>query len=126
AAEAAAASAAIAAASANAPSGTVASAASPADALHAEGYELYKRGQVDAAIEKFNTAISRNPDEPMYHYHLGLAMTDKGLGGQYDAFDRAIESFNKVLQLAPPGEKLSKDAEAMIRDITAAKSTLKR
>ncbi|HOY66241.1 MAG TPA: tetratricopeptide repeat protein [Candidatus Ozemobacteraceae bacterium] len=126
AAEAAAASAAIVAASANAPAGTVASAASPADAVHAEGYELYKKGQVDAAIEKFNTAISRNPDEPMYHYHLGLAMTDKGLGGQYDAFDRAIESFNKVLQLAPPGEKLAKDAEAMIRDITAAKSTLKR
>lgn len=124
--QAAAASAAMAAAAGSAPSGSVASAASPADAMHAEGYELYKKGQVDAAIEKFNTAITRNPNEPNYHYHLGLALTDKGLGGQYDAFDRAIESFNRVLRLAPPGEKLAKDAEAMIRDITAAKNTLKR
>ncbi|HOT27078.1 MAG TPA: tetratricopeptide repeat protein [Candidatus Ozemobacteraceae bacterium] len=124
--QAAAASAAIAAAAGSAPAGTVASASNPADALHAEGYELYKKGQVDAAIERFNTAISRNPNEPNYHYHLGLALTDKGLGGQYDAFDRAIESFNRVLRLAPPGEKLAKDAEAMVRDITAAKNTLKR
>ncbi|HQG29760.1 MAG TPA: tetratricopeptide repeat protein, partial [Candidatus Ozemobacteraceae bacterium] len=124
--QAAAASAAIAAAAGSAPAGTVASASNPADALHAEGEELYKKGQVDAAIERFNTAISRNPNEPNYHYHLGLALTDKGLGGQYDAFDRAIESFNRVLRLAPPGEKLAKDAEAMVRDITAAKNTLKR
>ncbi|HNW35094.1 MAG TPA: tetratricopeptide repeat protein [Candidatus Ozemobacteraceae bacterium] len=126
AAEASATAAAVAAAAGSAPTGSVASAASPADAMHAEGYDLYKKGQVDAAIEKFNTAISRNPNEPTYYYHLGLALTDKGLGGQYDAFDRAIEAFNRVLRLAPPGEKLAKDAEAMIRDITAAKSTLKR
>jgi len=118
--------AAMAAAAGSAPAGSVASAASPADAMHAEGYELYKKGQVDAAIEKFNTAISRNPNEPTYHYHLGLALTDKGLGGQYDAFDRAIEAFNRVLRLAPQGEKLAKDAAAMIRDINAAKGTLKR
>lgn len=98
----------------------------PGDAMHNEGYDLYKKGQVDAAIEKFNAAISQNPNEPNFHYHLGLALTDKGLGGQYDAFDRAIESFNQVLRLAPAGEKLARDAEAMIRDITAAKNTLKR
>ncbi len=95
------------------------------DAMHAEGYELYKKGQLDAAIEKFQSAIKEKATEPKFFYHLGLALTDKGLAGNVDSFDRAIESFNQVIHL-DPGSKMAKDSEVMIRDIVAAKNSLKR
>lgn len=89
-----------------------------------EGYEMYKKGQLDQAIEKFNTSIKGNPKEPKYYYHLGLAYTDKGLGGALDSFDRAIEAFNRVIQL-DNGGKMAKDAEVMIRDLVSARNTMK-
>lgn len=91
--------------------------------MHDEAYALYKRGQIDAAIEKFNEAIRQNADEPKYHFHLGLALTDKGLAGDLNSFDSAITSFNKVIQLSR-GSKMAQDAETMIRDIVSAKSSL--
>ena len=94
------------------------------EAVDSEGYGLYKKGQLDSAIEKFQAAIKGNPNEPKFHFHLGLAMTDKGLAGSGDAFDRAIESFNKVIALSP-GSKQAKDAEVMIRDIVAAKNSMR-
>lgn len=96
----------------------------PADVLHNEGYDLYKKGQLDQAIEKFQAAIAQNDREPKYYYHMGLALTDKGLAGHLDAFDRAMEAFNKVISLEPGG-KMAKDSEVMIRDIVAAKKSLK-
>ncbi|MBF0407212.1 MAG: tetratricopeptide repeat protein [Candidatus Riflebacteria bacterium] len=98
--------------------------ANTAEGFDAEGYDFYKKGRLDDAVEKFKIAIKSNPNEPKFHYHLGLAMTDKGLAGTIDSFDRAIEAFNKVIQL-DPGSKLAKDAEVMVRDIVAAKSSLK-
>jgi len=99
--------------------------ASGTEAIHAEGYELYKKGQLDVAIEKFQAAIKEKSSEPKYFYHLGLALTDKGLAGNIECFDRAIESFNQVIQL-DPGGKMAKDSEVMIRDIVAAKNSLKK
>jgi len=102
----------------------VAGAPGSPEAVDSEGYGLYKKGQLDSAIEKFQAAIKGNPNEPKFHFHLGLAMTDKGLAGSGDAFDRAIESFNKVIALSP-GSKQAKDAEVMIRDIVAAKNSMR-
>ncbi len=96
----------------------------PSDVLHNEGYELYKKGLLDPAIEKFQAAIAQNDKDPKYFYHMGLALTDKGLAGNVDSFDRAMEAFNKVIALEPGG-KLAKDSEVMIRDIVAAKKSLK-
>ncbi len=94
-----------------------------AAAMHAEGYELYKKGKLDEAIAKYDEALSRQADNPEYNYHLGLAWTDKGLAGDAPSFDRAVTAFQKVISLVPDG-KLGKDAQAMIKDIDSAKKTL--
>ncbi len=109
---------------ANNPTASPAGPLNPADVLHNEGYDLYKKGQLDQAIEKFQAAITQNDREPKFYYHMGLALTDKGLAGSIDAFDRAMEAFNKVISLEPGG-KMAKDSEVMIRDIVAAKKSLK-
>ncbi len=91
--------------------------------LHEEGYDLYKKGKLDEAIEKFEAAIAKDANNGKYHYHLGLAWTDKGLAGDNAAFDRATDAFQKVISLIPD-DKLAKDAQSMIRDIDAAKKSL--
>ncbi|MBF0547350.1 MAG: tetratricopeptide repeat protein [Candidatus Riflebacteria bacterium] len=98
--------------------------ANSSEGFDSEGYDLYKKGRLDEAIEKFKVAIKANPNDSKFQYHMGLAMTDKGLAGSVDSFDRAIEAFNRVIQLEP-GSKLAKDAEVMVRDIVAAKNSLK-
>lgn len=91
--------------------------------LHEEGYELYKKGKLEEAIEKFEAAIAKESENGKYHYHLGLAWTDKGLAGDSAAFDRAITEFQRVIGLMPD-DKLAKDSQAMIRDIESAKKSL--
>lgn len=91
--------------------------------LHDEGYELYKKGKLEEAIAKFETAIQIDNKKPEYHYHLGLAWTDKGLAGHANAFDRAVTEFQRVISL-DPGDKMVQDANAMIRDIESAQQTL--
>ncbi|MBP5469461.1 MAG: hypothetical protein J6Z11_09475, partial [Candidatus Riflebacteria bacterium] len=60
---------------------------------------------------------------PEYHYHLALAWMDKGLGGDIQAYDKAIDSYQKVISIAPKS-KLAKDASAMINDIRQTKMSL--
>ena len=91
--------------------------------MHSEGYELYKKGKLDEAIARYDAALARQPDNPEYNYHLGLAWTDKGLAGDNQAFDQAITAFQKVISLVP-SDKLGKDAQAMIKDIDMAKKSL--
>lgn len=94
-----------------------------ATALHAQGYDLYKKGKLDDAIVKYEEALAKQADNPEFSYHLGLAWTDKGLAGDAQAFDRAVTAFQRVISLAP-NDKLGKDAQAMIKDIDSAKKTL--
>ncbi|PKL47933.1 MAG: hypothetical protein CVV42_11615 [Candidatus Riflebacteria bacterium HGW-Riflebacteria-2] len=94
-----------------------------ASGLHSEGYDLYKRGKLDEALEKYQAALEQNGENPELNYHMGLAWTDKGLAGDSAAFDRAVVSFQRVISLMPDS-KIAKDAQAMIRDIDSAKKTL--
>ncbi len=94
-----------------------------AQGLHGEGYDLYKRGKLDEALEKYQEALQQHGENAELNYHMGLAWTDKGLAGDSDAFDRAIMSFQRVISLMPDS-KLAKDSQAMIRDIDSAKKTL--
>ncbi|HAE40616.1 MAG TPA: hypothetical protein DCG57_18580 [Candidatus Riflebacteria bacterium] len=94
-----------------------------AQGLHGEGYDLYKRGKLDEALEKYAAALEQHGENPELNYHMGLAWTDKGLAGDSAAFERAISSFQRVISLVPDS-KLAKDAQAMIRDIDSAKKTL--
>ncbi|MGM0598675.1 MAG: tetratricopeptide repeat protein [Candidatus Rifleibacteriota bacterium] len=91
--------------------------------IHDEGYGLYKKGKLEEAIAKFETAIEIDNKKPDYHYHLGLAWTDKGLAGDSSAFDRAVTEFQRVISL-DPGDKMVQDAQSMIRDIESAQNTL--
>lgn len=91
--------------------------------LHEEGYELYKKGKLEDAIEKFEAAIARDGNNAKFYYHLGLAWTDKGLAGDAAAFERAVTAFERVISIMPD-EKLAKDAQSMIRDIDSARKTL--
>lgn len=104
-------------------SGGAAGGSGEAIQLHSQGYELYKKGKLDEAIEKFQAALTINADNPEFNYHMGLAWTDKGLAGDTQSFERATASFQRVMALAP-SDKLAKDAEAMIKDIDSAKKTL--
>ncbi len=91
--------------------------------MHTEGYDLYKRGKLNEALEKYQAALEQHGENAELNYHMGLAWTDKGLAGDSSAFDRAVSSFHRVISLGPES-KLAKDAQAMIRDIDAAKKTL--
>jgi tetratricopeptide (TPR) repeat protein len=91
--------------------------------FHDKGFDLYKKGRLDEAIIQFEQAIIKDDKDSQTYYHMGLAYTDKGLAGNVDAFDRAITAFKRVVALSPTG-KMAKDAESMIRDIEAAKSSL--
>lgn len=91
--------------------------------MHDQGYELYKKGKLDEAVAKYEAALAIQPDNAEFNYHLGLAWTDKGLAGDAMAFNQAVSVFQRVISLAPEG-KLSKDAQAMIKDIEAAKKSI--
>lgn len=107
-----------------APSGEKVSAeAVEAGLFHKQGFELYKKGRLDEAIEKYNKAIQAKGDEAEYHYHLGLAWTDKGLAGDSSAFGKAKQSFQQAISLAP-GSKLAIDSKSMVNDIKSAEQTL--
>lgn len=99
------------------------SANAEATKLHDEGYELYKKGKLEEAIEKFESAIAKDANNGKFHYHLGLAWTDKGLGGEGASFDKAITEFQRVISLMPD-DKMAKDAQSMIKDIESAKNSL--
>lgn len=94
-----------------------------AEALHNDGYKLYKKGKLDEAIAKYNDALSKDRNNPEYHYHLALAWMDKGLAGDIQAYDKAIASYQKVISIAPKS-KLAKDASTMINDIRQTKMSL--
>ena len=94
-----------------------------ANKIHTEAYALYKKGKLDDAIAKFDEAIAKDPNNPEFNYHLGLAWTDKGLAGDTAAFDNAVTAYQKVISSAPDS-KLAKDATSMINDIQQAKHSL--
>jgi tetratricopeptide (TPR) repeat protein len=37
------------------------------------GWIYYRRGEAEQAIPQFIASIEKNPKNPVYHYHLGLA-----------------------------------------------------
>ncbi len=94
-----------------------------AEALHTQGYDLYKKGKLDEAIAKYNESLKKNDKSTDCLYHLGLAWTDKGLAGDVAAFDKAISYFESTIKLEPNGKNAA-DARSMISDINLAKSSM--
>ena len=59
------------------------------------GYEKLAKGDLKAAIENFNKAISIDPKNPQAYAGLGNAYTKKG------DTEAAIETFNKAISINP-------------------------
>jgi len=59
------------------------------------GNILARRGQIDAAIEQYQAALTANPNYDEAHSNLGLAFFEKGL------IDKAIEQYQIALKLNP-------------------------
>ena len=59
------------------------------------GYELFKRGQVDAAIAEYHEALKINPSYAEGYNNLGFGLFVKG------RTDEAITLYRKALQLEP-------------------------
>ena len=59
------------------------------------GFVYYKKDLAALAIPPFKVSVEKNPGNPVYHYHLGLAYASAG-----DAV-RARQSLRKALELKP-------------------------
>ncbi|MDD3000649.1 MAG: tetratricopeptide repeat protein [Candidatus Riflebacteria bacterium] len=106
-----------------APSDGTVSEAALAAALHTQGYDLYKKGKLDEAIEKYNECLAKDDKNAECVYHLGLAWTDKALAGDISGFDRAVTYFEQAIRL-DPNSKNAQEATSMIRDINSARQTM--
>jgi protein O-GlcNAc transferase len=60
-----------------------------------EGKEALAKGDVDQAIAKFRRVAKERPDAAGAHYHLGLALAQKG------GSEEAAAAFRKALELDP-------------------------
>ncbi|NWF83751.1 MAG: tetratricopeptide repeat protein, partial [Bryobacteraceae bacterium] len=72
------------------------------------GLVYCKKNLTDNAISIFLDLVRRQPKNPLYHYHLGMAQLQKGNRAA------ARQSLQTALQLKP-----SKQDEVRIRDLMA-------
>ena len=59
------------------------------------GGVLFNKGQIDEAIEQYQTAVQLDPDSAIPHYNLGLAYSSNG------RIDEAVEQYQAALHLSP-------------------------
>lgn len=90
---------------------------------HNEGYKLYKKGKLDEAIAKYEEALAKDSNNAEYNYHLGLAWMDKGFAGDTTAYDKAVDYYQKTINVAP-NSKLAEEAKSMIDGIQQTKQSL--
>jgi tetratricopeptide (TPR) repeat protein len=76
-----------------------------AGAFFASGFELLNQGQPDAAVIQFERGLLIQPDDYKAHYLLGEAYLKTGNNG------KALEHFNRTIDLAPKVSKESALAE---------------
>ena len=74
------------------------------------GWVYYKKGLATLAVSPFQQSIEKDPKNPMYHYHLGLAYTKTG---DKDGARKALE---QALQLNPKFEGAA-DAQRALAEI---------
>jgi putative PEP-CTERM system TPR-repeat lipoprotein len=73
------------------------------------GWIYYRKELPTLAIAPFEKSVSQAPDNPIYHYHLGLAHAKSG------NIDRAREALNTTLKL-DANHKEARDLLATLRD----------
>ena len=57
------------------------------------GWVYYQKGFYDSAIREFEESLQKMPDNPIIHYHLGLAYY------RNDAKEKARVQFEKALSI---------------------------
>lgn len=66
-----------------------------ANAADTLGWAYYQKGVYNAAIDLFKEALKKNPNDPTFHYHLGLAYQKSGQPAL------AREHLQRVLAIKP-------------------------
>lgn len=69
--------------------------AASAQAIYVEGKQLYDAGDYQGARARFSEAVRRDPDNPRWHYSLGLAQR------QLDNYQAARQSLLRARELSP-------------------------
>jgi putative PEP-CTERM system TPR-repeat lipoprotein len=74
------------------------------------GWVYYKRDLASMAVPAFEEALERDPNNPLYHYRLGLALVKTG------DWERAKRSLQQALKLKPdfPGAHEARQALASL------------
>ncbi|MFH2091750.1 MAG: tetratricopeptide repeat protein [Pseudomonadota bacterium] len=70
------------------------------------GWVYYKKELYDNAIAEFEASIDQEPDNPIFHYHLGLALNKKG---EYVKAETALKkalALNKAFKGAEDAQKV--------------------
>lgn len=80
-----------------------------AEMQHTLGWIYYQRNQVGPAVLRLERSVEAAPDNPVYHYHLGLAYQKSG------ERDRARRSLRRAVTLDPEFA----DAEQALRTLDA-------
>ena len=73
------------------------------------GFIYLKKNLHDSAIQIFNVAVRKQPENPTYRYHLGLALLQKG------EKERARKELQTALTKSPGKEEEAKIKEAIAR-----------
>src|SRR5262245_16976411 len=66
--------------------------------LNEAGRAAYARGDYEAAQRLFSQAIAQAPDEPLLHYHRGVALM------RLSRWQEAYTAFDSALRLRPPAD----------------------
>jgi clan AA aspartic protease (TIGR02281 family) len=84
--------------------------------LNAAGMAAYARGDYASAERLFRQAIAQSPDDPLLHYHRGVALT------KLHRWHEASEAYARVLRLRPSPAiaAATRDALRSLAPLTAA------
>lgn len=72
-----------------------------AEAEFMEGMTHFRKRAWPKAVDKFKSAVKKNPQEPDYNLHLGLAILRSGAPTQQKAQEDAEQRFKEAHQLNP-------------------------
>jgi clan AA aspartic protease (TIGR02281 family) len=78
--------------------------------LNEAGRAAYARGDYEAAERLFSQAAAQAPDEPLLHYHRGVALM------RLSRWEEAYAAFESALRLQPPAD-VATAAKAGLRSI---------